>query len=152
MWEINNSLQINSFLYSLILGAIFCAFYDVFRAIRLVTSPKAIIVFIQDIFFFLVVSFITFLVLLALTNGEIRGYILFGIVIGFFAWYFTFSKFLVKLGQRIVYLIRYCLLKINTAFNIVLAKTERILIKLASILQKFFKKLLKKAKGLLYTK
>ncbi len=152
MWEISNQLQAVSFLYSMILGVIYCAFYDIFRAVRLVFKPKDWQVFLQDIVYFLIISFTTFIFLLSLTNGEIRGYILFGMVIGFCGFYLTVSKYFLPLCKKIIWFVNWCFKKINNVLNWLFSKIESFILKFYKITVTFFKKLLKKIKGLLYTK
>ena len=96
MWEINNSFQAVSFLYSVTVGVIFCLLYDILRALRKLLSPPAVTVFLQDIFYFVIISFLTFLFLMAVSNGEIRAYVIIGIALGFAACFFTLSRFWVK--------------------------------------------------------
>ncbi len=50
----------------------------------------------QDIIYFIIISFTTFLLLMAFSNGEIRGYVILGIAIGFLICYLTISRFWVK--------------------------------------------------------
>ena len=93
MWEIDNFSQAVSFLYSIILGIFFSAFYDIFRSLRLVKTQTSLAVFLQDIIYFLTTAIATFIYLLALTNGEVRAYVLIGILLGFLLFLFTVSKF-----------------------------------------------------------
>ena len=152
MWEISNKLQAVSFLYSIGLGVIYSAFYDVFRALRTVSNPKGIEVFIQDIIYFLIISFTTFIFLLSLTNGEIRVYILFGILLGFCGFYFTVSKYFLKMLSFVFKAIFLCFEKLNAGLNWLFSKIECFISKFYKIVVTFFKKLLKMVKGLLYTK
>ncbi len=97
MWEIDSSFQAVSFLYSVLFGVGYCLFYDLFRAFRKLYNPTAISVFFEDLIYFLIISIFTFLLLMSLSNGEIRGYILIGIAVGFLICYFTISRFFVKI-------------------------------------------------------
>ncbi|MBR4973605.1 MAG: spore cortex biosynthesis protein YabQ [Clostridia bacterium] len=83
MWEISNSSQLNSLLYSIAFGAIICIFYDILRATRFVFKFKNITIFLQDLFFFIFLAISIFSFLLVTTNGQLRGYIILGVVIGF---------------------------------------------------------------------
>lgn len=93
MWEISNLSQLSGFLYSVIIGVIFGFIYDVLRALRIVKSFKNISVFFQDVFYFIIIANMTFIFFLAVTKGEIRLYILIGVLVGFLAYFFTLSKF-----------------------------------------------------------
>lgn len=144
MWEISNKLQIFGFLYSIALGMIFSAFYDVLRAFRAVKRSKAVLVFTQDIFYFIIISFISFIFFLAITNGEIRAYILFGMILGFTLFNLLLSRYLLKVLTAIFKALRLVFRRINKAFYWIFERIDRGLIKI-------FKKGLKIAKGLLYT-
>lgn len=96
MWEISNNLQFFSFWFSIIVGVIFCVGYDILRALRKVKHLTDLTVFFQDVLYFIFIGFITFFVLMIFANGEIRGYIIFGIVLGFAACFLTFSKIMLK--------------------------------------------------------
>ncbi|MBE6769589.1 MAG: hypothetical protein E7548_02410 [Ruminococcaceae bacterium] len=96
MWGINIAEQTVSFFISLALGGFFCLFYDLFRAARKVHSFKPFLVFVSDILFFTVCAVITFCFLLSLTEGFIRGYFIFGILLGFSAVFFSISRFFLK--------------------------------------------------------
>ena len=85
MWEIDNYDQVITFLLSLVLGATFCAFYDVIRAVRRVCFNSFIAVNICDIVTWIIYAFVTFIFLISRTNGEIRSYVLFGELCGQFA-------------------------------------------------------------------
>lgn len=159
MWEINNNLQVVSFLFSLALGVCFCAFYDIFRAVRLVWCPKGLTVFLQDIIYFCILSVVTFIFLLSITNGEIRGYVLFGILLGFLLFYYTLSRYFLIILKKMLRLLNFVFKAINSGFNWFFSKIEILICKFSYFGVKFLKntlnyckKLLKKAKGLLYTK
>ena len=93
MWEIDIKFQLLTFLFACILGALYSAFYDVFRALRLVKNQKPFTIFLEDLFYFITLAFITFFYLLAFTNGEVRFYVIIGIVLGFIVFYILLSKY-----------------------------------------------------------
>lgn len=96
MWEINNASQLTSFLISIGFGVVYSFLYDILRAIRKTKSTSDITVFFQDVLYFLIIAFITFMLLMSLSNGEIRGYIIFGLIIGFVICFLTLSRVTVK--------------------------------------------------------
>ncbi|MBR2735065.1 MAG: spore cortex biosynthesis protein YabQ, partial [Clostridia bacterium] len=69
-------------LYSVALGMFLGIFYDVFRVIRLLINPRNLSIFIEDIIYFLVSGFVTFIFVLILNYGESRFYILAGEALG----------------------------------------------------------------------
>jgi hypothetical protein len=97
MWEINIKLQFFYWLLSVVLGGMYCLFYDFFRAVRLSIKCSDITVFIQDILYFSIISITTFYFLLATTNGQVRGFVIFGAVIGFVIARITVSYLIMKI-------------------------------------------------------
>lgn len=97
MWEIDIELQIFHLGLAAALGGIFCLLYDLFRAIRLAVKCSDIAVFFQDILYFCILAPVTFCFLLSTTNGQVRGYIIFGIVTGFAITRCTLSFLLMKI-------------------------------------------------------
>lgn len=151
MWEIHNNLQIFGFLYSCVLGIIFCVFYDVIRTIRIIKKHNNLTVFFEDIIFFLTVSVTTFIFLLSITNGEIRAYILFGIIIGFTLFNRIFSKCLIKYTKVIFKLIFKGISYISKCFYWFFGKIDMFISIISENSLKIFKKGLKITNSLLYT-
>lgn len=148
MWEINNLSQLTGFFWSSLLGCIYCVIYDIFRAVRRVYKSSVLSVFIQDLCFSLFCALSCFCFLLAVTNGELRVYILVGIFLGFVACRITVSKPLFFVLKKILGLLKHVFSRVGAILNVFFRKTEIFLQNRANT----FKKLLKKARGLLYTK
>ena len=148
MWEISNSVQALTFLYSCILGGIFCLLYDFLRALRYVFKFKNIFVLFQDVFYFFVCSVITFIFLLATTNGEIRGFVICGILLGYVIGFLTFSKMFLKILKFIILKMYSIFRFLNSIFNKFLNKVNKFLKNMLNSC----KKGLKKVKGMLYTR
>ena len=151
MWEINSNSQILSFVYSLALGALFSTLYDIFRAGRIVFFKKNLFVFLEDIFYFFILSIITFLFLLGTTNGEVRAYILLGILLGFICFYRTVSSLTLKSFTLILRWIKSFLKAVSKSFYAFFDKFELLASLFFKNTIKIFKKGLKTTKGLLYT-
>ncbi len=92
MWEITVKSQILTFFYAVILGFILSVLFDFLRTIRISYKHNNIFVFIEDIVFFLISTFLTFMFLMARCNGEFRTYVISAILIGFFIYRITLSK------------------------------------------------------------
>ena len=92
MWEITVKSQILPFFYAVTLGIILSVLFDFFRTIRISYKHNNIFVFIEDIVFFLISTFLTFMFLMARCNGEFRTYVISAILIGFFIYRITLSK------------------------------------------------------------
>ncbi len=100
-WEIHTAAQTLTFLWSLLLGAVLCGWYDLFRLWRRQARCGVITVFFQDILFWTVSAAVTFLFLLARENGAVRWYVLFGTAIGFLLWRRTVGAILFRLADRV---------------------------------------------------
>ena len=97
MWEIDNNFQLISFLISCGVGVVYCLIYDILRAIRKSTDVTDGTVFLQDIVYFIIISITTFMLLTALSNGEIRSYVIIGLLLGFLLCFCTFSRINLKI-------------------------------------------------------
>ena len=74
--------QTTAFLYSCALGAALCVIYDVFRAIRMFFLLGRVLVAFLDILYFFLAAVFTFAFFMAVSQGEVRGYLYFGELIG----------------------------------------------------------------------
>ena len=152
MWEIKNNQQVFSFVISVIFGVGYCLFYDVFRSCRRVFKSNTAAVFFGDIIFFVIIAFVTYLLLLALCSGELRGYMFFGILLGSVVCNLTLSRLTLKLFPFIIgnFLKVFLLLKnIFTALN---SKILRLISKVTAFFVNFFKKSTKYLKNVLKRK
>ncbi len=159
MWEISIGGQLITGLYSLALGAVLCAFYDILRAFRKAGADSFISVFIEDIVFWLVSAVMVFLFFVSVTNGEIRGYVILFCVAGFLLYRITVGRiaffllcklfiFASGIWRRISNLLADFSSLIIKATSIFLNKTA----KASSVILSSVKKLLKSVYNMLYTK
>lgn len=159
MWEINSSDQIIAFALSLVFGALLALFYDFLFSVRYVCKFGWLKTFFADILFWVLSAVSFFCFLLATVNGEVRGYLLLGLSLGFFSFYFLFSKYIRKIFIFFFKKIRKIIIVINSFLRKTILKVSLNLIKffgkISQILKKALKrvkKLLKKGIALLYTK
>lgn len=135
MWEINNYHQWSTFFYSVLLGIGLCVLYDLFRLDRKVFRRSAVTVFFEDIVFWLIAALATFCLLLLHTNGQVRAFVLIGLLIGFLICRLTLTRltdFLIAPLRRLSRKIRVLYLKAVTW----LAGLERVPVKISLMLQK----------------
>ncbi len=116
MWEITIKSQLTSFFCALVVGILLSVFFDFFRTLRKCIIHKKITVFIEDIIFFIIATFITFMLLMARCNGEVRAYVLISIIAGFFVYRITLSKLLFPVAA---WLLNYFLKFINKIASII---------------------------------
>lgn len=159
MWEISVNNQIITFLLSIVLGFLICALYDIFRSLRKIGLNSFAATFVEDILFWIVSAFITFLFLLSRTNGEPRGYVLLAALLGFLVFRSLFSGFLIIVLTFLFRTILKTYRFIYVWFYRFWDKTAYLLselllkfIKIGKRWAKMSKKLLKNRYKLLYTK
>lgn len=80
------------FLWSIVVGAILTLIFDFFRLARRNKKTKDIIVYIQDIFFWLIVAIIIIISAFVTNSGELRGYMFVGYALGSMFYLILFSK------------------------------------------------------------
>lgn len=151
MWEINNSLQILTFIRAVVFGIIICIVYDIIRSFKTVFKFSDFSIVVSDILFCVCLTPFIFCFLLATTNGELRGYVAVGILTGFFAIRLTVSKFLNKILCFILSKITFVFCALNRLIlqfwrliqGVFMKNSKKPLI-LCKKMIKSFKKLLKK--------
>ena len=77
MWEISIREQLLTVLYSIIVGLFLSFVFDFFKLLRQCFKHKKFLIFIEDVIFFIDATFITFMLLMARCNGEVRSFVLF---------------------------------------------------------------------------
>lgn len=102
MWEISLNSQLTNFLYSVILGLFAAVFYDIIKGFRIARGNSFLNTFLLDLLYFLLFTPVLFCFLIATTNGQLRGYILIGVIVGFLLFRYTISKFLFKWYLKIL--------------------------------------------------
>lgn len=100
--EISVAQQFQQFFLSCGLGFLLGLYYDVYRVLRLILHSKKGAVFIQDMLFFLTSAVITFLFCLAVTDGRLRFYVFLGEGIGFFAYYQTIGRLVMRFAGAVI--------------------------------------------------
>lgn len=86
--------QVYIFFTSVIIGAIMGVIFDFFRALRRKGNTKNILVYIQDIIFWLIIAIIIIVSSFIINNGELRGYMLLGYILGAIVYILAFSKYI----------------------------------------------------------
>ncbi|MBR5473581.1 MAG: spore cortex biosynthesis protein YabQ [Clostridia bacterium] len=154
MWEIDVGNQALTFALSMATGGIFCVSYDIVRAVRKVALNTFWAVLFTDILLWIIYAFVTFVFLIARTNGEIRGYVLVGEAIGFALCRISVSRLLFPILRFIAVKTAVVVRKMGQIIYVFYAKTETLILSQKKYVFKFFKsikKLLKNIVKLLYT-
>ena len=151
------SVQTEIFLLSLGFGFLLGIFYDVFRTLRLIISRSAGFTVFMDILYFVACTFLVFFFNLVVDEGKIRLYVLFGDLMGWLIYYFSFGEISVRLSNRIILSVRKLFYAVSKPFLRLGYRLKRKNKKYVSFFKKIIKKFnknskfnLQKYKGLVY--
>ena len=98
--------QTSVFFRSLLLGAVLGCLYDFFRITRLAFIIPSLLVLVEDLLFFLFSTVILFGFMLENRYGQIRYFILLGVVLGWTIYYFSVGSLVMKCSAGIIRLFR----------------------------------------------
>jgi spore cortex biosynthesis protein YabQ len=104
MSELVNS-QAHVFLFSVAGGAVIAFVYDIFRIYRKTVKTVNTLTYLQDMLFWILVAVIMFVMVYISNEGELRGYILFGAVLGAILYLLLFSSFIMRVTIFIIKII-----------------------------------------------
>lgn len=138
--------QVVTFLMSLILGAVICFIYDVFKTMHLIFLKGFFEVLVTDLLFWLLSGFLTYLFLIIRCNGIVRGYVICGAVLGFVTFRLTLSKLFLRT-------MRFIVVALMSILHFILAKCSFILLCINKYLKKVknaVKKVLQKSIKVMY--
>lgn len=93
-------------LNSILLGFGFGLYYEIFRFIRLAVPHRGWMVFLEDLVFFLPITFVFILFTFAFSDGTLRWFSFFGVWMGFFLYLATLGKILFYFAEQILALVR----------------------------------------------
>ena len=85
------------FFMTIIIGIIFGLIFDFFRVIRRKGNTRDLMVYLQDVAFWLIVTVIIIVSTFLINNGELRGYMILGYVLGGIFYILLFSNLIRKL-------------------------------------------------------
>ena len=96
---IANDWQLISLFLAAGLGFLFGLVFDILRVLRETFRFSAVAVFAQDVLFCVASALVLFFFLLPITGGEVRGYLLCGVLAGAVAYVSTVGRALPRLGR-----------------------------------------------------
>lgn len=98
--------------------------YDVFRIKRKTVRTRSISIYIEDFIYWIIVAVVMFGVVYYSNDGELRGYIFIGVLIGVVLYILLLSKLVVKVSvfaiQLTVKLVKKVLFVITYPFRVIL--------------------------------
>lgn len=98
--------QLYTFLLFILTGIVIGIVFDIFRIFRRSFKTNDIITYIQDILFWFVTGCILLFSIFTFNNGELRGYIFIGIILGLVLHLIVLSKYLINMFLKIINLLR----------------------------------------------
>lgn len=121
--------QLIKFIYFIIVGCILGISFDFFRIKRKVIKTSDFFTYLEDIIFGLISGIILIVSIYVLNDGQLRIYILWGILSGVIIYMLALSKYFIKINVKIIN-------------NII--KTIKIILKPFIILYNFLKRIILK--------
>jgi spore cortex biosynthesis protein YabQ len=98
-----------TFLYACMLGVALGILYDVFRILRRALPLPAALVAAQDLLFFFLCAFFSFLFLMAQTDGRIRWFVAVGELLGAVLYHLTVGELVMAVSDLIIGAVRWVL-------------------------------------------
>jgi len=120
--------QARFFLWTMILGAISGAVYDIFRIVRRIIRHPDFLTQIEDLLYWLLISILIFYFILHRNSGEVRIYAIIGVFAGMCLYFATLSRLFIKASVFIIEIIK----KILIATVHILLMPFRLIIRLLS--------------------
>ena len=87
------------FLWSVVIGAFLALIFDFFRVLRRKGKTKNYIVYIQDIIYWIIVTVIIIMSAFITNDGELRGYMFIGYILGAIIYIASISKIILKISN-----------------------------------------------------
>ncbi|MEG1244403.1 MAG: spore cortex biosynthesis protein YabQ [Oscillospiraceae bacterium] len=135
------ALQTRIFFLSIGLGFSLGFLYDIFYIVRMNITKNKFAIYMQDFLYLLICAFLTFIFILALSSGIVRGYILIGEFLGWLIYYLSTGLIVVSFINKIIRMIKFCKL---------FRKIKLLLIKINKKLFKKTKRYLKYGRNVVY--
>lgn len=96
------SEQVALFALMVTMGIVLGVIFDFYRALRGIAEPGKLLTIMGDIIFWLIATALVFSVLMWRTWGEMRAYVLIGLILGFLIHWFYFSPIVIKLFRSFI--------------------------------------------------
>lgn len=104
--------QFTVFLICIAVGMVISVLYDLFRIRRRTFKLVGFLVHIEDLLFWLICLLIVPSVIYVVNGGEVRGYLILGMLLGLFLYLFLFSKPIMDFSVPVVLAVKNILISI----------------------------------------
>lgn len=102
--------QVYVFLLANFAGALVGMIFDIFRVKRKLVQTSDIVVYIEDILYWLIISVVLFLLMYYSRECELRSYILLGLFIGVVMYMCMLSRYVLMVLERVIRIIYRCVI------------------------------------------
>ena len=121
--------QTQIFIIFVIVGIIISFLFDIFRIFRKVYKFSNMLIYMQDILFWLLTGIIILQAIFKFNSGDIRIFLFLGIFVGVFIYISLFSIYVIKIGSFILKLINTLIRKLINVFKVPICKILDFMIK-----------------------
>ena len=135
--------QTQIFIVFVIVGIIISFLFDIFRILRKVYKFSNMLIYMQDILFWLLTGIIILQAIFKFNSGDIRIFLFLGIFVGVFIYISLFSIYVIKIGSFILKLINTLIRKLINVFKVPICKILNFMVKYYRNLRKNVLKKLK---------
>ena len=135
--------QTQVFIIFVIVGIIISFLFAIFRILRKVYKFSNMLIYMQDILFWLLTGIIILQAIFKFNSGDIRIFLFLGIFVGVFIYISLFSIYVIKIGSFILKLINTLIRKLINVFKVPICKILDFMIKYYRNLRKNVLKKLK---------
>lgn len=94
--------QVYIFLYAILAGCIVTFLYDIIRIKRRAIKTNTIIISLEDILFWLIAAILVFLTVYSSNDGQMRGFILIGNILGVVFYLSLLSRFVIASSMIVI--------------------------------------------------
>ena len=114
------------FLISVLVGMLLAIIFDFFRLLRRKGDTPNYIVYIQDLLYWIIVTFIIIMSAFLTNDGELRGYMFVGYILGAVIYMVTISTYILKVFSKILDFFESIIKNIFKTFNKLLKKIKNV--------------------------
>ena len=135
--EISMTQQCMFFIYSIVLGVVCGAVYDVFRIFRVALRHNGTAVFFEDVLFCLICCVMLILFIFCANYGIVRWFSFFGWAGGFYVYYMTAGRMVISAAHIIIgFIKKYIIYPVKRAAYLVFSALLRFVSGMALRLKK----------------
>jgi len=102
--------QVYTFLLAIFAGALVGMIFDISRVKRKLIKTHDVVVYIEDILYWIIISVVLFVLMYYSKECEVRSYILLGLIIGVIMYICMLSKYVLFILERVIKILYRCVI------------------------------------------